>query len=467
MFFHNGFFAQGEVRIAGTRISGNLECTGGDFINAGGHALICDQLDVKGNVFLNGGFSAVGTVRLFGAKIGGDLQSAGGSILNSDSIALSAEQIVVSGGVFLYHGFSATGSVDFIGGRIGGNLDCRGSTFANPNGIALRLDGIVLNGGAFLNNGFSASGQVNLRGAHIRGNLECNDGRFLNPDKCSLSADQVNVGGALIIRTASIDGGFELTSAKVATLLDDTSCWQSGGHLFDGFVYDQILGPTDAKARIKWLEQQRPDQVSHNFKPQPWEQLITVLREMGHSDDAAEVAIAKQLQLRKAHAKSRRSFGEKVRRGLHWVYGWFAGYGHRPIWAVYWMAGVCALWSLAFYVGRETGHFGPTNPLIHASDSFDACGSPGEVGKDFWTSKNCPTPPEYTTFQPFFYSLDLILPLVNLQQEADWAPLVVNPAGETLWLGRFLRWMMWFEILFGWIASLTLAAVLGKLVDKD
>ena len=76
-------------------------------------------------------------------------------------------------------------------------------------------------------------------------------------------------------------------------------------------------------------------------------------------------------------------------------------------------------------------------------------------------------PPEYTTFQPFIYSLDLILPLVDLQQDSDWAPIVSNANGETLWAGRALRWLMWFEILFGWMASLTLVAVLGRLVDKD
>ncbi len=29
------------------------------------------------------------------------------------------------------------------------------------------------------------------------------------------------------------------------------------------------------------------------------------------------------------------------------------------------------------------------------------------------------------------------------------------------------RWLMWFEILFGWAMSLMLVAVLGRLVKKD
>jgi hypothetical protein len=76
-------------------------------------------------------------------------------------------------------------------------------------------------------------------------------------------------------------------------------------------------------------------------------------------------------------------------------------------------------------------------------------------------------PAEYTTFQPLVYSLDLILPLVNLQQDEDWGPIVEDPPGHNLPYGVFLRWLMWFEILFGWMASLVLVAVLGRLVEKD
>ncbi len=208
--------------------------------------------------------------------------------------------------------------------------------------------------------------------------------------------------------------------------------------------------------------QQVENELGDGFAPQPWEQLIKVLREMGHPYEAAQVAIAKQKQLRKAG-----QIKGRVRNVMHWLYGKLAGYGHRPIWTVYYMTGVCMACSLAFYAGRELGVVGPSSPLIHTSARFDSCGASGEAGKHYWTSTNCPMPPEYTTFQPFLYSLDLILPLVDLQQDSDWAPIVSNANGETLWVGRVLRWLMWCEILFGWMASLTLVAVLGRLVDKD
>lgn len=100
--------------------------------------------------------------------------------------------------------------------------------------------------------------------------------------------------------------------------------------------------------------------------------------------------------------------------------------------------------------------------------------SPRADNPNSWTnSKTCNGPNEYTTFQPLAYSLDLILPLVDLQQDKDWAPMVTrartsNPTGDTeqFPLGHFIRIVMWFEILFGWMASLMLVAILSGLVRK-
>ena len=103
--------------------------------------------------------------------------------------------------------------------------------------------------------------------------------------------------------------------------------------------------------------------------------------------------------------------------------------------------------------GKRCGHGNELDKVAHK-------------GKARWTE--CPgVPDEYSTFQPFIYSLDLILPLVDLQQDSDWAPIAEGPTGADLPAGVVLRWLMWFEILFGWAMSLMLVAVLGRLVDKD
>jgi len=137
---------------------------------------------VKGSVFLNDGFHADGEVRLLGAQIGGDLDCNGGTFNKPDGYALNAERAVVKGDVFLQNGFHADGEVNLVGAQIGGNLECSGGTFNKPDGYALHADGAVVKGDVFLQNGFHADGEVRLLGAQIGGDLDCNGGTFNKPD---------------------------------------------------------------------------------------------------------------------------------------------------------------------------------------------------------------------------------------------------------------------------------------------
>ena len=82
-------------------------------------------------------------------------------------------------------------------------------------------------------------------------------------------------------------------------------------------------------------------------------------------------------------------------------------------------------------------------------------------------------PEEYTGFSPLAYSLDVILPFVDLQQEKDWSPLIPTPKGT--WYKELfmfdapkhcIRLLLWFEILFGWVASLLLVAVVSGLTKR-
>lgn len=216
-----------------------------------------------------------------------------------------------------------------------------------------------------------------------------------------------------------------------------------------------------------------------------------VYRHMGHHTLAAEISIAKQEARRKAgrigNRQPRRFDGSRIQsirmaidwnwkwvsnrveRSWHWIYGILAGYGYRPQRIVYLMFGIACLSGIAFHLGAQAGYFAPTDPVLSSPDLAptlaEQCGHALE-DKAFWTSCEV-MPPEYSIFQPMIYSFDVILPLVDLQQEVDWAPVVEDADGNTLIIGAALRWIMWFEILFGWAASLMLVAILGRLVEKD
>jgi hypothetical protein len=351
-----------------------------------------------------------------------------------------------------------------------------------------RVPGLILNGlratgDVFLRDRFLAEGPVFLSGSHIAGNLECSDGHFnfsqndgssLRHDGMfqgrSLNASGIIIDGALFLDAeATFEGSVDFSAAQIGSLADDIACWPNGLTILDGLCFDRISqGPTDALARTSWLEKQALPFLTEDFRPQPWEQVIKVLREMGHPDQAEEVAIAKQDHIREHTTLIKGS----VRRSLHWLYGFFVGYGYRPLRVVYSMLGLWFACGLLFLAGAPL--MGPSNPLITNADLASgidkACGHGFEVAKDktkqLWTECKA-VPAEYTTFQPFLYSADLILPLVDLQQERDWAPIVEDPPGRNLYLGVLLRWVMWLEILLGWVASLTLVAVLGRLVEKD
>ncbi len=428
-------------------------------VNFNGSKFKCKKINNKNDISINGNRSIIyGNVYM-------------GALRNSDTLEISKQNSSITK-------FKSIGEVRFYGADIYGDLILTCGDFSNINGVAL-----------------------DLAHSKIRGCIYFYYHFFNHID---MEPDEFHIDGALI-----------LNSATTHSISDSYKTWdtdiKSGNNKFQytlhGFTYKifEPGSPLEAAYRTRWIINQtqllkikdaNTDKlvVPWLFLAQPWEQIIKTLREMGYPNEAANIAIKKQHQIKDLmYLKNtinqttklinkffyvKHSIGRFLRFNLHRIYYYIIGYGHRPIWTVYWMTAVCIFCSIAFYYGRHSGVFGPTNPLIHASASFDICGAQGDMKpieegqeekekKPYWTSSKCLMPPEYTTFQPFLYSLDLILPLVDLQQDSDWAPIVSNAKGETLWAGHVLRWLMWFEILFGWMASLTLVAVLGRLVDKD
>jgi hypothetical protein len=158
---------------------------------------------------------------------------------------------------------------------------------------------------------------------------------------------------------------------------------------------------------------------------QPYEQLASVLRAHGYEDEARRVAIAKQNDLRKN--------GQLPT--LLWLWKWglriFMGYGYRPALAMYWGLGVVLIGTALFWWGHSAGE------LIR-TESYDD----GRL----W---------------PFFYSLDVFLPIIDLNLHEQWRPSGRGTFGVIL-----LGWY-WLEIALGWLMSSVFVAGLTGLVRKD
>jgi hypothetical protein len=292
---------------------------------------------------------------------------------------------------------------------------------------------------------------------------------------------------------ATFYGGVDLKGARICRIVDAVT---AGGSFdaktnanpaflaLDGLVYDRFAEGTDLSgaARINFLRLQVGDgDLGENFKPQPWEQMIKVLREMGHAKAAREVAIEKQRALRRAK-KITGAAGL-----LHDAYGMFYGYGYRPLRLGAWALGFAVLAALFFWTAAEQGVMMPTDRRILDDPQYAACRAQSPAN---WT-KCEPLQYKYTVFNPFLYSLELILPIVGSHQAKDWTPSIVLPCAESNSLGICRRFpgeasasatqprpaytvlgfavavLARLENLFGWLAGLMFVAVASGFVKKD
>jgi hypothetical protein len=410
MYCREGFSASGEVILRGAHIGGVLACTGGQFSNPGGAALNADRLTVDGSMFCGEGFSASGEVRLAGAHIGGQLSCTGGQFSNPGGTALNADGLTVDQDMFCDEGFVATGQVRLPGVHIGGVLACTGGQFSNPGGTALNADGLTVDQDMFCREGFSASGEVNLDGAHIGGQLDCTGGHFSNPDGSALNLEGATVSGPLFMESAVVQGSLNLIAAKASSYYDNQATWPQTLRL-DGFVYDAIEGAS-AKERLKWLRRNET-----GYSPQIYEQLAAVYRRSGHDEDARRILIAKQ--------RRRSAQGNLAGKLGGFLLDWTVGYGYRTWLAALWLVGLLALGTYLFgYAYR--------GDLTPASKT------------------NVPPP-----FQPFLYTLDLLLPVASLHQRDGW---VAHGAAQ---------WLSAGFIVMGWILATAVVLSLTGLLKRD
>jgi hypothetical protein len=107
---------------------------------------------------------------------------------------------------------------------------------------------------------------------------------------------------------ASIVGTLDLTATEIGAIDDEEACWpQKGDLLLNRCRYGAFIGgPIDAASRLRWLARQVSVRWEEDFWPQPYEQLATVLREMGHDEETRAVLIVKErLQRHARRARAR------------------------------------------------------------------------------------------------------------------------------------------------------------------
>ena len=136
VYLNEGFKAKGEVNLLGTKIHGSLDCGSGEFNNLFGHAINCKKIIVERDVYFDKPisdkdgekqpFKANGEVKLCGAQIGGELKCTGGIFNNptgndTHKCAFISKGLKVAA-VFFDEGFEPIGEVNLINTRIEGPL---------------------------------------------------------------------------------------------------------------------------------------------------------------------------------------------------------------------------------------------------------------------------------------------------------------------------------------------------------
>ena len=484
-YLDDRFTAAGAIWLARAEIGGDLACNGAQVgCNRDGIGLLAEGVKVGGQAFLREGFATGGAVRLLGADITGDLSCRAARLgSDHDGNALVADRMRVGGEVHLYRGFAASGAVVLNGADINGDLSLSGAqlTGTDRDGNALAADGMKAHHDVLLDSGpaddegvrppFTAAGAVRLARADIAGQLSCSGAQLtgIDRDGNALVADGMKVGAAvlldegftsagtvslksaradqLVLRPAEVAGANEITFNFTATeaqiagelrwmpdgqfsgevnledahageLEDDWTSpgkqahgsWPRGGRLrLNGLIYGG-LGDASVKQRLQWIRSQYEGGKPTAFAAQPYEQLADMYRQAGQDTEAREVAIARRRDLRKyGNLTWYRELG-------NWFLDQTIRYGYQTWRAAAGLAAVFVAFLVLSIIGQHQ------HVIVPLGDVKGLNPVP--------TATRCTS--DYPCFYPFGYTVDTVVPIINVHQADHWGPDAHAPAG---WLG--------------------------------
>ncbi|MFL5224742.1 MAG: hypothetical protein ACJ8CH_14825, partial [Microvirga sp.] len=273
------------------------------------------------------------------------LQFAGAKIARADGRgrALEAHNITVGMHVIVREGAELDGALWLNHANIGGNLDLSGCTIRNPGKRALSADLAKIKGDVFLRNQQEGEtriaakliASVSLTSADIGGSLFVDQviigeeaaNTYINFNRLKIAGVMRCVDATLTASTVS------LANSRIGMLADDIVSWPDGRLILNGCEYGLLSGdaPTRWRDRLGWLRKQKYEHLYVHPRPQPFSQLVSVLRRMGHERDARAIAIARRrLETAAVPWYSPRRLGG-------YLLDLTSGYGYRPWLALIWM----------------------------------------------------------------------------------------------------------------------------------
>jgi hypothetical protein len=347
------------------------------------------------------------------ASIGGCLRCTGGHFGNPGGVVLTAKALDITRDALFCGDFVAEGEVDLTDAKIGGRLSGTGGRFTQ-RGTALNGDRIKVAQSAEFGADFHADGTVSLRGAEITGDLDFTNAKLAS----SANGPALTLAGAAIGRTLTLHvkekpaGEIDLSGAKAGQLDDRKAKWPAEVRLHD-FVYRSLPqdgpGVPSVEERLSWLRRNK------RYVPQIYAQLASVYQTAGFDDEAAKVSVAGET----ARRQSLKGLTGGIARAGGLLLKWTVRYGYQPLQVLWWLLVLEAAGTVAFFALHAGGQLAPRK--------------------------------EAPAFNAFLYTLDLLLPVVNLKQRDYWIP--------DGWAG----WVAAAFTIAGWGLALCLAVGVGRI----
>jgi hypothetical protein len=258
-----------------------------------------------------------------------------------------------------------------------------------------------------LSDGFRAEGAVRLSRARIGGALFLLSAHLANPAGDAIRCRNTQAQTLHLGPDLDVSGVADFRNSAFANIRDGGQGWPQRLRL-SGLSYGELIPPQSPGPRVQWLRRDVDGYVPRNY-----ETLAAMYRNAGDDAAARRVLLARE--------RERRAHLPWYARAWSWLQELTVGYGYRPLRA--------AAWLLAFLAAGTTA-FGLHHPALLAGVPHPA-------------------------FNPFVYTLDLLVPLVNLGQRAAY-----DPQGPQ-------RWLAYLLIAVGWIFVTTIAAGIFRVLRRQ
>ncbi|MCX5379358.1 membrane-associated oxidoreductase [Streptomyces sp. NBC_00091] len=298
------------------------------------------------------------------------------------------------------------GQTRINGTTVAGQVNLNDARLLAPGGIALHAENLTV-GTDLRGHRLEAEGMFNLTGSRIPGQLYLGRAAFSNPGGVALRASSCVVGEVWLSSCETIRGVVSMRRSQFDLLHMPPETWPAQIRI-DGLTYRTLAPHLPAEERLPALEREES-----GYLPYAYEQLAAAYRTAGDEAGARSVQLAKLRRHRRTQPRHSRLWGL--------LQDATVGYGFRPLRAAGWLLALLLTGWIAYGLR-------PPRP-IKAGEAPD--------------------------FNPVFYTLDLMLPIIGFGQETAFAP------------SGWYQWLSYLLIVTGWVLATTTAAGVSRALQRQ